>query len=205
MEPPTTCTPSCPVKSPTPTHTNCRCSDPRLGPTALPTQPRIVSQMLKGYDRFGGLGPEQYLNEWANAPNGKYRNPPGDGFTIDNCGNEKRNGTLFKSGMLLDRVGAPDGKYLAPICDPMPNRSIPPRNLCDTGSGVYHVFEVCSNFWADLGNARPWFNQPGNGKHITLPDGLSTENLVNNKTLRRLGPAEVAQLTCPIKDFKRKC
>ncbi|PYI12666.1 hypothetical protein BO78DRAFT_435191 [Aspergillus sclerotiicarbonarius CBS 121057] len=206
-----TCTPTCPTTyiPPTPT-TQCRCGDPKLGPTSLPTQPIVLAQLLDGYDTFGGLGVQQYLNEWLDTSNPaklKYRNPPGSGFTIDACGNEKKTVHHFKKGELVDRVGAVDGPYLAPVCDPIKNRAIPPRNLCNTGTPVYTVFEVCEEFWAYQGQAQPWFNQAGLGNHIALPDGLSTKDLRtgSNHTLRILSEDEVASLNCPNPKFTPKC
>jgi hypothetical protein len=159
--------------------------------------------MLKGYDKFGGLGPQQYLNEWLNDGKTSYKNPPGNGFTIDECGDEIRAKKTFTRGQLLDRVGATHGRYLAPVCDPIKNRAIPPRNLCRTDRPVYTVFEVCKNFSAEQGLARPWFSQQGNGNHITLAD--STSVLVNRTVLRQLDETEVAGLSCPSPTFTPRC
>ncbi|KAF7591573.1 Hsp70 ATPase ssc1 [Aspergillus hancockii] len=197
-EPSCTSCPTNPIHIPQKSSVSFLCSDTRLGPTPLPTQTPLLASMLPGYDRFGGKCAEEFLDSWWRSTH--YARPSGDGFTRDKNGKEIKQLREFEKGTLLDKVGGPDGKYLAPFCDPIANRSIPPSNLSPrkdkngTIQPIYYAFEVLTPFSAYYGQATPFFNQPGSGQHIALTKSI--QELVTSKTLKQLSAGETSTLSC---------
>ncbi len=93
------------------------CDDKRLGPKQLPTKLPLGS-FVASYNRLGSddVSVEQFLATWT-GPDGRYKYPPQNGFTLDVNG-DAVNGTLqLEVGTLLDRFGSERGKrlYLLPL------------------------------------------------------------------------------------------
>lgn len=95
------------------------CGDKRLGPKQLPTKLPLGS-FVASYNRLGSddVSVEEFLGAWT-GPDGRYRYPPQNGFTLDVNG-DAVNGTLqLEVGTLLDRFGSEYGIYKPPSLSPL--------------------------------------------------------------------------------------
>ena len=169
--------------------------DPRLGPAVLPTT-GPVGLMVRGYDRFGGLGKDGFLARYwdplANTGRGSWIYPPDDGFlakiivAVD-----------LPAGTRVDRFGSEFGAFLAPVLSRYGQRAIPPQNLNTFDPKYpcnYHAYQVLKPFKVRLGIVAPWFHQLGLGAQEKLdaslvpgaPTPLGVLWLVDNGYLSRL-------------------
>jgi hypothetical protein len=60
-------------------------SDPRLGPTALPAR-NTVESLMRGYDRFAGSDPTEFLGRWWDNETATWKYPQNEGFATVNDG-----------------------------------------------------------------------------------------------------------------------
>lgn len=86
---------------------NFYCGFKELGPRNLPAG---VAKLLKNYDRFGGLTPQQFLSWYRDGLDWKY--PAEDGFRDVN-GTIDRTTVEIPTGTKLDRFGLYYGRYLS--------------------------------------------------------------------------------------------
>lgn len=178
--------------------------DWRLGPKDLPTT-GPVGEMLRGYQRYGGLTKSEFLAKYWNKAEDTFRYPPkDDGFAYrvrdDGTKVVDRVPYELRPGQIVDRFGNPRGQYLSPEGVPYARRGIPPSNLGLRPGEVapthnYYVYQVTKPFTVDAGRIAPWFGQPGDGiqymlqnKH--LPEGAtsSVEWLLDNGYVRCVHP-----------------
>jgi hypothetical protein len=93
------------------------CGDERLGPRDLPTK-LPLSTFVTGYDRFGGLTPNEFLEKWwdnTTRPDGKkpvgWKYPLKNGFELDDDERPIKANVNLTPGTLVDRFGEPTGKF----------------------------------------------------------------------------------------------
>lgn len=84
------------------------CRDGRLGPKILPKR-LPLGTVISNYDRFGGLGPDEFLEKWTDE-NGTYVYPPQNGFVLDDQGKPISSNVTLPKGTLVDRFGSEYGK-----------------------------------------------------------------------------------------------
>ncbi len=148
--------------------------DWRLGPRDLPRS-GAVGVELKGYDRFAGLSPEQFLaTYWDPIANG-WRYPPANGFLVGPDGKPIQYVAQLTTGQRLDRYGSEFGSFLAPTGTPYARRSIPPSSLdntVDPGRCNYVAYRVARTFAVEAGPIAPAFGQPGKGVQYLLVGAL---------------------------------
>jgi hypothetical protein len=87
---------------------------------------------------------------------------------------------MLKPGTLIDRFGAPSGKFVAPMGTLLPMRSLPP------GEPPYAAHQVIKPIDAKAGVTAPWFGQPGMGVQYKLP--ASVQDLIKGGYLRQVRP-----------------
>ncbi|KAF5261707.1 hypothetical protein FOXYS1_7602 [Fusarium oxysporum] len=170
------------------------CGDERLGPTDLPTN-LPLSTYVAGYDRFGGLTPNEFLEKWWNntaRPDGKkpvgWKYPLKNGFELDDDERPIKANVNLAPGTLVDRFGEPTGRYLSPATAPFSQRALHPGNLI-TGENKefpnnYHVYKVTKSFTVQAGPIRPWFGQPGYGVQFFLGVGITVKDYLDNGSLQ---------------------
>lgn len=147
--------------------------DARLGPKWLPSKRLApVGPLLKGYQRTGGLTPQDFLKKYWEGPadTGSWKYPPNDGFAEVN-GEIDKEPVKLRTGQRLDRFGSEYGGYLAPAGDAYAERALPPQNLNTRDADTpcdYRVYKVSKPFWVWQGAIAPWFEQPGGGQQIKL-------------------------------------
>ncbi|BCL15034.1 TNT domain-containing protein [Micromonospora sagamiensis] len=162
------CRPGTPPNAP-PTTTHYE-DNQLLGP-ARPPKAHPVGPLLAGYQRFGALTAQEFLDQYANAAQDAYVYPPAGGFVIAPDGRPIKAAQTLLPGYRLDRFGFPGGAYLAPLGTPFSSRSIPPSNLNTPANAPlanYHVYCVLKPFTVDSGPIAPWFAQPGMGTQYKL-------------------------------------
>jgi hypothetical protein len=174
--------------------------DPRLGPAQLPTAGPVGLE-LRGYDRFGGLTPEQFLATYwdptAFGGHGGWRFPPANGFQIGPDGQPVEQVLPLRPGQSIDRYGSEFGSFLAPAGLPYAKRAIPPQsldNLSQPAACNYHLYRVLREFRVDGGPIAPGLGQPGGGVQYLLvsslvpgaPDRINVLWLIANGYLQRL-------------------
>jgi hypothetical protein len=142
-----------------------------LGARDLPTD-GPVGDMLKGWDRTGGLSVEEFSRTYGDGAGGyNWDLVPNDGFLGDRVPME------MNPGEILDRFGKPDGRYLSPPETPFAERGLPPNSLDGTKPDLgYHQYQVEKPFTADVGYIAPAMGQPGGGLQVFvnadhIPDG----------------------------------
>ncbi|KAI0342218.1 hypothetical protein BDW22DRAFT_171619 [Trametopsis cervina] len=159
------------------------CGNYRLGPVTLPTM-IPVSNLVITYDRFGGLCPAEFLENWTK--NGSYQYPDQTrGYVADVHCKPIRGEVRLQNGTLLDRFGGETGNFLSPKGAPYVERALPPSSLDvdrndpkDYPNG-YHVYEVVKEFNVLEGPIAAWFGQPGGGsQYELLPLPLGAKNSV---------------------------
>lgn len=144
--------------------------NPLFGPAQLPTA-SPVGPLLSGYQRFGALGPAEFLAQYGNTAGDAYVYPPALGFVIAPDGRPIKAAQQLLPGYRLDRFGFPGGAFLAPLGTPFSSRSLPPSNLNTPANAPlanYHVYCVVKPFTVDSGPIAPWFAQPGMGTQFKL-------------------------------------
>ncbi len=107
------------------------CTDPRLGPWPLPGEP--VDALLDGYEPLGDMTDAEFLGQYRDADD-RWRYPAHDGFDVTGRGDDlvvHRRETELASAALVDRFGAPTGRFLAPAGTPFEERALPPDTLND--------------------------------------------------------------------------
>ena len=125
------------------------CGDSRLGPTHLPSRvddlpvAPVLATALYGYDRFGGLCPGEFINQWFDNEAGWWRYPPQDGFAVADPEGGPQAGrpgrvisgnVTLKEETLLDRFGSEYGSFVSPAGAPYAQRALPPSNLVGDAS-----------------------------------------------------------------------
>ncbi|MEU4565953.1 glycohydrolase toxin TNT-related protein [Micromonospora sp. NPDC023956] len=156
-----------PVAPPTTTYYG---GNPLLGPSRAPTADP-VGPLLAGYQRFGALARQDFLDQYANAAQDAYVYPPAGGFVVAPDGRPVKVAQTLLPGYRLDRFGFPGGGYLAPLGTPFGSRALPPSNLNTPEKAPlanYHVYCVLKAFTVDSGPTAPWFAQPGMGTQYKL-------------------------------------
>ncbi|MFF3737259.1 TNT domain-containing protein [Streptomyces sp. NPDC002566] len=177
------------------------CGDWRLGPRQLPDR-GPVGDILKGYNRLGGLTAVEFLDRWwnpaADSGQGDWRYPVDDGFAHNAQGGVIAAALVLHAGqdMMLDRFGNEAGRFLAPAGTKYGLRALPPSNLNTSDPRYphdYHLYRLAKDVTVCAGPQAPAFEQPGTGtQYVTsskfCPDIPPTRviDLVNNGTLVRL-------------------
>ncbi|MEV8328368.1 TNT domain-containing protein [Kitasatospora sp. NPDC056731] len=152
---------------------NYLCTRKELGPVTLPTDP-VVTKLLEGYDRLGGVTPARFLDWYRDWRGWKY--PDNNGF-VDNNGTLDRAEQTMTEHQKLDRFGnSAYGSYLAPGGTPFPQRALPPDSL-NEGDANYHCFEVQKKFTVQQGHIAGAFSQPGNGLQQWLDPALKPSDI----------------------------
>lgn len=154
--------------------------DARLGPATLPAVwERPVGTLLVGYQRTGGLSPEEFLDRYwdpkANDGQGSWIYPPDDGFLTDGNGHVFRWVDTVEVGVELDRFGSEFGSFLAPAGELYGMRSLPPQSLFTYEAAYpcnYHRYRVVREFRVWEGLTAAWFEQPGLGRQVKLDRAL---------------------------------
>ncbi|MFI5528253.1 TNT domain-containing protein [Kitasatospora sp. NPDC051853] len=169
--------------------------DKRLGPDRLPAT-GAVGRQLRGYQRTGGLGEQQFLDTYYDGTAGSWRYPPADGYLTLPDGTPLEIQQTLLPGQRIDRYGSEYGAYLAPEGLPYPARALPPQSLDSDPAGPcnYHVYKVAKAFTVDAGPIAPWFGQPGHGWQFQLdarhvpgsPARLNVLWLIDNGYLARV-------------------
>lgn len=174
------------------------CTDWRLGPSALPVR-GPVGNILKQYDRLGGLSAARFLVRWwdpaADAGQGDWRYPPDDGYEHNSQG-VIASTLVLHTGLLVDRFGNEAGRFLAPAGTKYGMRSIPPSSLNNSDPrylNEYHLYRVVRDVTVCAGPTAPAFEQPGLGTQYVTSSQIcpriprtSVGDLVRNGTLVRL-------------------
>ncbi|KAJ7054934.1 hypothetical protein C8F01DRAFT_1322488 [Mycena amicta] len=170
---------------------------------------RTVPKLLAGPLQYRRLGvdkngkpmcPGDWLQTYTDATTGYFIYPDEDGFQlayqpvqmdpnagvpVDSDSEEVPISGVqqLEKGMLLDRFGNENGKYLAPYGTPFAQRALPPASLnpplgasSDGARYNYHVYRVLRPFEALSGPIAAWFGQPGQG----------TQYYVEKKTVEML-------------------
>jgi RHS repeat-associated protein len=101
--------------------------------------------------------------------------PPNDGFLFY----EK---VTLQPGTIIDRYGAPTGRFTAPYGTPFEMRSMPPKDI----NKELHVYEVLKPLEVKAGPALPWFGQPGLGTQYEFPRNI--QRLAAEGYLREISP-----------------
>ena len=89
------------------------CGDVRLGPIKLPTG--LPNLYFKGYDRFAGLQPKAFLDEYwdptpiTHSPTGQWKYPPENGFLLDLDKKPIKGYVKLLKGTRVDRFGFENG------------------------------------------------------------------------------------------------
>jgi len=171
--------PLCPTEKPPKPNREYLCGNIWLGPAVLPTTGPVAA-LVRGYKRFGSLAPDAFLATYrptgdSGTPSWKYPGERADrGFKVIN-GTRLRWTSTFGSGVMLDRFGGTDGRFLAPAGTPFSHRSLPPDALNTPDNGPannYRCYEVLKAFPAYSGPAAPGFDQAGNGDQAFLDSAL---------------------------------
>lgn len=165
------------------------CGFKELGPLTLPaTGP--VATLLKGYDRLGGLTPDQFLKWYREGLNWKY--PDNNGFKKHDDKVEMQVETMAV-GTKLDRFGPSTGGYLSTAGTPYAQRSVPPDDLNKiAGQDNYYCYAVLKEFPVQQGPGAAAFAQPGGGTQQWLdkthePEGWSPADKYNVDMLVQKG------------------
>ncbi|MFE2729349.1 TNT domain-containing protein [Kitasatospora sp. NPDC059327] len=155
------------------------CGQRRLGPAALPnTDP--VAEMLRGYQRFGGLSAVNFVKLYADpTPDKVWVYPPDRGFQQINGVVDKTLWTV-PAGTKLDRFGALHGGYFADPGTPFAQRSVTPDALNDDASEdgrSYHCLVVRKSFDVWRGHTAAFYGMPGGGVQEWLDKDLKPKEL----------------------------
>ncbi|MBR7832610.1 TNT domain-containing protein [Actinospica durhamensis] len=167
-----------------------------LGPERLPYVGPVGVQ-LRGYQRTGGVDPQQFLAEYRDDANA-WIYPPDDGYVTTPDGRPIKWVQTLYPGRQVDRYGSVYGSYLAPAGTSYAKRALPPSSLDSTPAAGcnYHDYEVLKPFPVDAGPIAAWFAQPGHGEQYQLdpaliPGGPAQLNvlwLLDNGYLREVRP-----------------
>jgi Tuberculosis necrotizing toxin len=121
--------------------------------------PNTRDQFPHGYDPFHGDTPEQYLDKYASGvdANGRpnWNWPYSPGGTVE--GTESP--TQLQPGLILDRYGPDQGKFLCLSGTSYPERSLPAGRLADE----YNQYRVVRPLPANRAEIAPAFGEPGGG------------------------------------------
>jgi hypothetical protein len=109
----------------------------RAGDTIKTAPTPIISKTLAP----NWLDPKTGQPIWPN--NNGFTNPPVE--------------EMLPKGDLVDRYGAPTGRFLSPINTPYVERSLPYIKSSDP----YHVYIVTKSFGVEAGPTQPWFGEAG--------------------------------------------
>ncbi|OAA48929.1 hemagglutination repeat-containing protein [Beauveria brongniartii RCEF 3172] len=170
------------------------CGDKRLGPKQLPTMLPLGS-FVASYNRLGSddITVDQFLAAWT-GPDGRYRYPPQNGFTLDVHG-DAINGTLtLEVGTLIDRFGSEYGSYVSAASAPFSQRSLPPSSLDADPKNPdfpygYHLYKVLRPFAVVGGPIAPWFGQPGLGAQFYTGGLGNIMKLIEDGYIERQDPS----------------
>ncbi|WP_432118692.1 TNT domain-containing protein [Streptomyces sp. bgisy032] len=177
------------------------CGDWRLGPRHLPSH-GLLGNILRGYDRLGGLSAVRFLDKWWNpaldSGQGDWKYPPDDGFARNAQGGVIAAPLLLRAGqnVMLDRFGNEAGRFLAAAGTKYGKRSIPPSSLNPSDPRYpynYHLYRLAKDVTVCAGPAAPAFEQPGGAPQYVTSSSFcpsiprtTVGDLVNNGTLVRV-------------------
>ncbi|KAF5026341.1 hypothetical protein F66182_1549 [Fusarium sp. NRRL 66182] len=178
------------------------CGDKRLGPRNLPAKLPLAT-FVTGYDRFGGLTPDEFLQKWWNTTDRGDGNEAGwiypekYGFELNEDLLPIKANVDLKPETLVDRFGENTGRYISPATAPFAQRALHPQNL-DTGKNKefpnnYHVYKVTRTFTVQAGPIRPWFGQPGFGVQFFLGNGITVHDYIVNGHLKELDASDLVR------------
>ncbi|RSL70138.1 hypothetical protein CEP53_001984 [Fusarium sp. AF-6] len=174
------------------------CGDWRLGPRVLPRK-LPLGAFVQSYDRFGGLTPNEFLEKWWNQENNTWHYPDHHGVQLDEENRSMSANMILTKGMLVDRFGDSDGRFLSPASAPFSQRALHPANL-DTPPSFpefpnnYRVYEVQDNITVIAGPILPWFGQPGLGTQFFLGENIRVRDYIRNGSLVALNPRDLAKI-----------
>ncbi|MFE7591857.1 TNT domain-containing protein [Kitasatospora sp. NPDC057512] len=152
------------------------CTRKELGPVNVPTDP-LVSQLLLGYDRLGGVTPARFLDWYRDWRGWKY--PDHQGFNEIDGVLDMTEQELMEH-QKLDRFGNNDyGAYVATAGTPFAQRALPPDSL-NGGDANYHCFEVTKPFKVQQGQSAGAFSQPGKGIQQWLDPSLKPDDITSS-------------------------
>jgi hypothetical protein len=103
------------------------CGNPLLGPVQLPTK-MPLSNLVDNYRRFGKLCPGEFLKKWYDAQTG-WKYPDYPGFENSTAGMSIEGTFELPVGLLVDRFGYENGRFLSPFGTPFNQRAVPPKSL----------------------------------------------------------------------------
>jgi len=168
--------------------------------------PSLPSALLHGYDELpGGISKSDFVGKFLKQRRSEdtggdqwdYPNSEIDDFVAVVEGTDKDGNpikTAIKTtiklgpGILIDRFGADDTRYFAPVGTPYAMRSLPPCVL----NLNYSVFRVLQPLEVDAGPIEPGFLQPGLGTQYVAKKGAS--ELIKDKVIVKLSEDEVRKL-----------
>ncbi|KAF4964216.1 hypothetical protein FSARC_7850 [Fusarium sarcochroum] len=178
------------------------CGDWRLGPVQLPKK-LPLGTFVTGYDRFGDLSPDEFLQQWWNTtlrPDGNetgYIYPGKNGFHLDEDYLPIKAVINLKPGTLVDRFGYNTGRFISPATAPFSQRALHPANLIPDKNkefpNNYHVYNVTKSFTVQAGPIEPWFGQPGLGVQFFLGEGINVKVYLDNGHLVELKPSDLVR------------
>ena len=168
--------------------------DFRLGPAHLATA-GPVAELLRGYDRLGGMTSSAFLGTFWNTSKKDWNYPPQEGYVLNEFNKAQKFIVRMTPGLRMDRFGRESGGFLSPYGQPFDLRALAPWSLDGPDCG-YHAYLVLREFRVEAGPVARWFRQPGYGFQYVLspvlvphsPAKLSVRWLVNHGYLRRLTP-----------------
>ena len=182
-------------------------ADAREGPKDVPSL-GILASILFGYDRFAGLGAQEFLSRYydpsANGGKGSWRYPPNDGYAPGPDGKPIEFQIQLPVGQEIDRFGSEFGAFLAPEETPYGQRALPPQNLDVSDPAYpcnYHLYRVVKTLTVEAGPVAPAFGQSGLGLQFQVvssllpgaPATVSVKWLVDNGYLTRATPPTPTQ------------
>jgi hypothetical protein len=136
-------------------------------------QAGLTFEQLQGASR-GGVDPS-YV-----APNGRLLYPSPltgqlpNGFAVPPVI------VTLQRGTLLDRLGDPNGRFLAPAGTPFEQRALPGSSTAEP----YYQYRVLRPLPVDAGPAAPGFNQVGGGTQYQVRNGLTIQQLLEQNYIR---------------------
>ena len=141
--------------------------------------PNTREQFPDGYDPFHGDTPEQYLNKYASGvdADGKPNwNWPNNGGAVEGTESPRQ----LQPGVILDRYGPDQGKFLCLSGTSYQERSLPADRL----ASEYHQYRVIRPLPANEAEIAPAFGEPGAG--IQFRTDQSVRQLISDGYLEEV-------------------